>query len=166
MKLQEPFPELTHLLLRSNRAVAALPDSFLGESAAHLRLLWLERIPFPNLPKLLLSATHLVSLRLDEIPHSGYISPDAMVTVLSTLASLRSLRLTFHSPRSRPDWASRRPPPKTRTVLPAVTHIRFEGVSEYLDDLVARIDAPRLNKLFISFFNQILFDTPQFIQFI
>jgi hypothetical protein len=31
---------------------------------------------------------------------------------------------------------------------------------------VARIDAPRLNDLFITFFHQIVFDTPQFIQFI
>jgi hypothetical protein len=35
-----------------------------------------------------------------------------------------------------------------------------------LDDLVADIDAPRLNILYIFFFNQIIFDTPQFIQFI
>ena len=164
--LQEPFPELTHLLLRSNGAVPVLPDSFLGGSASRLRLLWLERIPFPALPKLLLSATHLVSLRLHEIPHSGYISPEAIVATLSTLANLRSLSLKFLSPLSRPNWASRRPPPKTRIVLPALTHIRFEGVSEYLDNLVAPIDVPRLSKLFITFFNQILFDTPQFILFI
>jgi hypothetical protein len=35
-----------------------------------------------------------------------------------------------------------------------------------LEDLVAYIDAPRLNKLEVTFFNQIVFDTPQFIQFI
>jgi hypothetical protein len=35
-----------------------------------------------------------------------------------------------------------------------------------LDDLVAHIDAPRLNKLDITFFNDILFDTPQLIRFI
>jgi hypothetical protein len=42
----------------------------------------------------------------------------------------------------------------------------FRGVSEYLDDLVARIDSPLLDNLYITFFNQILFDTPQLIQFI
>jgi hypothetical protein len=31
---------------------------------------------------------------------------------------------------------------------------------------VALIDVPRLNKLHITFFNQIIFDTPQFIQFV
>jgi hypothetical protein len=31
---------------------------------------------------------------------------------------------------------------------------------------VARIDAPQLSKLDVTFFNAIIFDTPQFIQFI
>jgi hypothetical protein len=35
-----------------------------------------------------------------------------------------------------------------------------------LDDLVACIDAPQLNKLEISFFNDIVFDTPQLVRFI
>jgi hypothetical protein len=35
-----------------------------------------------------------------------------------------------------------------------------------LDNLVARIDVPRLEELTITFFNQIIFDTPQVIQFI
>jgi hypothetical protein len=35
-----------------------------------------------------------------------------------------------------------------------------------LDNLVARIDAPLLKRLGITFFNQILFDTPQLVQFI
>ncbi len=43
--------------------------------------------------------------------------------------------------------------------------ISFKGVSEYLEDLLARIDAPRLYRLWITFFNAINFDTPQLIQF-
>ena len=163
--MQEPFPELTHLLLRSTNPLPALPDSFLGGSAPRLRHLWLTHILSPSLPKLLLSATHLVSLRLEQIPYSEYISPEAMVIALSTSTSLRSLILIFHYTRSRPDWTNRRPPPPTRTVLHALKRISFEGVSEYLDDLFARIDAPRLETLFI-FFVKILSDTPQFIQFI
>jgi hypothetical protein len=45
-------------------------------------------------------------------------------------------------------------------------YFSFNGVSEYLDNLVARIDAPRLKDLDITFFNQIVFDTPRLIQFI
>ena len=161
--MQEPFPELTNLQMWSyEETVPIVPDSFLGRSAPRLRHLQLSRIPFPGLPKLLLSATNLVVLQLWNIPHSGYISPDA----LSSLTSLQILELRFRSPRSHPDQASRLPPPSTRTVLPALTKIGFKGVCEYLDDLVALIDAPQLNKLCITFFNDVIFDAPRFIQFI
>jgi hypothetical protein len=165
--MQVPFPELTVMELRmSNKAVAVLPDSFLGGSAPRLESLKLDGIPFPGLAKLLLSATHLVDLHLEDIPHSGYISPEEMVTALSMLSSLTSLMLYFRSPRSCPDQASRRPPPSTRTVLPVFSTFRFKGASEYLEDLVICVDAPQLNALSVTFFNDIAFDTPQFIQFI
>jgi hypothetical protein len=142
-----------------------LPDSFLGGSARRLRSLSLDRITFPNLPKLLLSATHLVDLQLHDIPHSGYFSPEALVTSLSTLPSFRLLHLEFESHRSRPILESRRPP-ATRSLLPVLNTLRFHGNSKYLDDLVAHIDAPRLNKLDVTFFKQNAFDTVQLIQFI
>jgi hypothetical protein len=96
--MQEPFPELTHLKLHSSRhdeTVPALPGSFLGGSAPRLQELKLDRVPFPGLPKLLLSTTYLVTLHLEIIPHSGYISPEAMVTCLSVLGSLEDLCLFF-----------------------------------------------------------------------
>ena len=165
--MQVPFPELTYLLLRSSDGmVSILPDSFLGGSAPRLQHLELIRIPFPDLPNLLFSATHLVDLHLQKIPYSGYISPEAMVTAISTLNGLQSLCLEFESPRSHPNWANQRPPPPTRSVLPALTRLSFKGVTEYLEDLVARIDAPGLKKLKVTFFNQIVFDTPHFVRFI
>ena len=164
--MQQPFPELTYLDLYSYETVAVVPDSFLGGSAPRLEYLYIFGIPFPGLPKLLLSATHLVTLRLYNIPHSGYISPDGMAATLSTLTSLSHLSLGFKSPRSCPDQASRGPPLKTRSVLPVLTYFEFKGVSEYLEDLVACTDAPQLNRSSITFFNDIVFDTPQFMQFI
>ena len=165
--MQEPFPELTFLRLQSYEdTLPVVPDSFLGGSAPRLQKLMLDRIPFPGLPKLLLSATHLDNVQLSRIPHSGYISPDAVVTALSTLTSLKSFRLEFQSPLSHPDLESRRLLPSTRTVLPVLTHFSFKGVCDYLDVFVARIGAPRLDVLSISFFNDIVFDASQFIQFI
>jgi hypothetical protein len=79
--MQEPFPALTLLTLgfgvHRNRPNLApeLPDGFL---APRLRYLDLKSIPFPTLPKLLLSATDLVHLTLRGIPHSGYFSPEAI----------------------------------------------------------------------------------------
>ena len=159
-----PFPELTYLWLGSNdKMERVLPDSFLGGSAPRLQYLYFHGIPFPGLPNLLLSTTHLITLWLEDIPHSGYPSPEAMVAALSTLNNLKQLWLEFQSPLSRPE---RRPPPPTRFVHPALTEFQFKGASEYLEDFVARFGAPRLGKLEITFFNQIIFDMPQFIQFI
>jgi hypothetical protein len=171
--MQQPFPALTDLKfgwneqwLLADETPPVVPDSFLGGSAPHLQHLLLECIPFPGLPNLLLSATGLVSLHIWKIPHSGYISPEAMVHCLSTLTRLERLSLGFESPPSRPIRESRRPHPPTRSALPALTYLRFEGVSEYLEDLVARIDVPLLEGLEIMFFHQLIFDTPQLVQFL
>jgi len=82
---QEPFPALEALTLFGARAETApvIPDSFLGGSAPHLQILLLEHIQFSGLSKFLISATHLDDLHLGSIPHSGYISPEAMATCLS-----------------------------------------------------------------------------------
>jgi hypothetical protein len=163
--MQEPFPRLTYMRLWSYGDVV-LRDSFMDGSAPRLRFLELNGVPFPGLPKLLLSATHLVGLFLNRIPRSGYISPEAMVTALSALTSLESFILEFQFPRSYPGRATQRPPLLTRSVLSTPTYFHFKGDSEYLDDLVALIDTPLLSDLEITFFNQIVFDTPQLIQFI
>jgi hypothetical protein len=166
--MQGTFPALIFLQLETlnvEDTTPVLPDSFLGGSAPHLRRLWLGGIsfPFPGLRRLPLSAPNLVFLSLRRIPHSGYLSLEAMVTCLSALTRLQRLDIGFKSPRSRPPRGVRYP---ARSVLPALVQLRFIGASEYLEDLVARIDAPLLNHLHIKFFHQLIFDTPQLAQFI
>ncbi|KAI0283861.1 hypothetical protein BC826DRAFT_1058078, partial [Russula brevipes] len=73
----------------------------------------LMHVPFPHLTHLHLESSNIMS---SDIPHSGYISPEAMVTCLSQLTKLRILCLSFQSPRSRPDQPS--PPPPTRASSP------------------------------------------------
>ena len=167
--MQVPFPALTDLALLCHQGGAApvIPDNFLGGSAPCLRFFEIHSVSFPGTPGLLLSSTHLVELHLVNIPHSGYISSEAMATCLSVLTRLRILHLESLPFRSRPDRGSRRPPPITRSNLPNLTWLWFKGASEYLDDLVAQIDAPRLHHLFITFpIGQMNFDTPNLVQFI
>jgi len=170
--IQKPFPELTDLHLgiyrsRDDGPGPTLPDSFLGGTAPRLRSLKLDNVPFLGLPKLLLSSTHLVFLGLYGISRSTYISPEVTATCLSALTNLEFLQLHFRDPQPRPALDIRRPPPPlTRSILPRLTMILFKGASEYLDDILARVDAPRLNELEIVFFNEIIFDTPQLFQFI
>ena len=171
--MQEQFPTLIHLFISVNRLDSILsrsgppilPDGFLVGSAPRLQSLRLRCIAFPTLPKLLLSATDLVHLELWNTPHSGYLSPQAIVTGLAVLANLESFTIGFESPRSRPIRGSRSPPPPTRTVVPALTRFAFKGVSEWLEDLVARINVPLLNSVFITLFHQLIFDIPELGQF-
>ena len=163
--MEESFPMLTDLALHAMPGAPVLTDSFLGGSVPGLQSLRLTSVPFPGIPALFIpTATHLVSLELWDVPHSGYISPSAMATCLSALTRLEELHLGFRSPRSRPDRANQRPPPQARQILPALSKLQFKGVSEYFEDLVAQIDAPLLNDVWIVFLHQLVFDTPQLLQ--
>jgi hypothetical protein len=172
--MQESFPqlEILHIAIgvQTDETVPALPITFLGGSAPCLRSLHLDRISFPTLPRLLSSCNNLLNLVLSQIPHSGYISPEAMVTSMSALTRLSSLFISSDPPASFPDWTTQRqrppPPPLTRTVLPALTVFWFIGISEYLEDLVARINAPLLNAVDITLFKQHGIHTQQLGQFI
>ena len=165
--MQVPFPELTELRLCSyGEMLPVIPDTFLDGSAPRLRIFDLYGIPFPGLPKLLLSASHLVELWLNDIPHSGYISPEAMVTLISVLSSLRLLSLGFRTPLSRPNLETQSLSPPKRSILPALHTFHFKGVTEYLEELVSFIDTPQLEDMDIIFSNQIDFDCPRLIQFL
>jgi hypothetical protein len=172
--MKEPFPVLTQVGLHfesagSSDSAPTLSNGFLGGSAEQLRSLELYEDSFPELPKLLLSATQLVTLRLRRTPYSAYISPEAMVACLSALTSLETFDLGFISDEESFLYLrleSGCPPPPTHTVLPALTHFEFTGVGGYLDDLVARIAVPRLFHLSITFFPTTFSDTPHLEQFI
>ena len=161
---RKPFPGLTRLELMSYGDKApVLDEEFLGGSAPHLREIFLFSIAFPAFPKLALSCSSLSALVLSQIPIAGYISPEAMATCLATLPNLRYLSIGFRSPQSRPDRIGL--PPSTRVVLPVLEHFEFEGVSEYLEDLVAGIDTPNPVRLTIHLFMEFMV-IPQLSKFI
>ena len=163
--LHEPLPVLTNFSLNSDDdSVPVLPETFLGGSAPRLRSFWLRNIPFPSFPKFILCFPHIVHLRLDVIPNSGYISPEVMVTSLAALSHLEIVSIGFRSPPSHLLQISR--PHLTRRALPSLSRLEFSGVSEYFEDFVARIDAPRLAGLVITFFMDLVFDIPQLRNFI
>ena len=148
--MQKPFPVLKTLYIHlTDGTEPLLPGEFLGGSAPRLQEIYLEGVPFLALPTLLLSTSDLVRLYLCCIPQSGHISPEAMVVGLAALPRLRLFVIMFQSASPRPDQVH--PPPITRTVLPALTHFEFEGANEYVEDFVARIDAPQLNRIYIEY---------------
>lgn len=162
----QPFPELTSLALRSSDGTTfVLPNSFLGGSAPRLRSIYLNNIAFPALRRLLVSLVNLVHLHVWDNPPSSYISPEAMIPCLVAMTRLESLHVGFRSPRSPSGGPGRRPPP-TRTILPALSHFEFHGGCEYLEDIVARINAPLVRIVRLKLFNQIIFNISQLPQFI
>jgi hypothetical protein len=151
--MQEPFPVLTQLCMRSDdEGIPVLTAEFLGGSAPHLQEIALHRITFPALPTLLLSTSDLVTLYLLDIPIPGYISPERMVEGLAALPKLKEFAILYENIASSPDRIH--PPPVTRPILPALTKFLFKGAFKYLEDLVARIDTPQLGGVHIIYLYQ------------
>jgi len=160
----QQFVALTYLHLHSaEKPTLVLPEVFLGGSASRLRSFDLYGIAFPSLPKFIFSS-NLVYLSLKKIPTSGYISPEAMAAFLAPLSNLKTFSIGFSSPRPRPSHSIT--PPLARVVLPALTFLSSQGVSEYFEDLIFRIDTPALDFVDIDFFMDLDFHIPQLNQLI
>ena len=160
--ITEPFFELEEMALMSQDDIPmTLPSTF--RCGPRLRTLHSTKIVFPSFPQLLLPCQGLVDLQLHEIPSSGYFSPEEFASVLSEMTHLRTLSLHF---LSRRNYLRLPPPPDDRVVLPALTCLKYRGTSRYLGSFVARIDAPRLGDIDITFFSQATMDASQLGQFI
>ena len=164
--LRASFPILQRLQLRSQETLKPLPipDGFLGGSTPLLRDIHLIRAVSPTLPVLLLSAQALVSLQLDEIPSSGYFSPEALANSLSGMAQLNTLKIRFLPPNAHE--RSLDASLINRAILPALIEFEFKGNCEYVEDLVSRIDAPALGQISITFIEQPTFGIPRLARFI
>jgi len=168
--MQDPFPALEYLQLGSRDLMESLvlPSGFLGGFTPRLRHIDLDGTPFPALPLLLLSATDLAYLRLYEIPNTGYFSPEALVAGLNAKSDLKFLEIHFLHPTSDLGLESPRPRPNspTRVLLPALTEFQFRGDNAYLENLIASIDAPNIERFGIKLFEQRTFELPQLAEFI
>jgi len=166
--MQQPFPALTRFHFAFHNDIEA-EIVFLARSSPQQRpqrrLFNSLKTTFVGFPKFFLSATCLTTLSLLGLPSAQhYFSPEMMVTYLTTLPILKefSVGFSWQPSESRPDPS---PPTnllsQTPVVLPALTFFRFEGVSEYLEDFVARIDTPLLDNVDIVFFVHHIFHVQQ-----
>ena len=163
--MQKPFPVLRHLKLHVVvvRKQAVLPSGFLGGSAPSLQRVLLSGIRFPKLPKFLLSSRDLVHLQLDDIHATHYISPEAMVASLSVLTKLKTLHINLHFPiEQRTTHLDH----LLQTVLPALAELNVVGSSEYLEDLLALLDAPQLDDIRMDLYQLHSLHLPQLSLFI
>jgi hypothetical protein len=163
--ISEPFSQLEELALLSQDDMhLTLPTTF--RWGPLLRALHWTRIAFSSFPHLILPSQDLVDLQLHEIPSIGYFSPEQFADAVSGMTHLRILSLHFLSYPPRRNFV--RLPPQTgeRPVLPSLTCLKYRGTSKYLDSFVARIDAPHLGDIDITFFFQPTMDASQLGRFV
>src|SRR6266702_3165667 len=163
--IEEPFPELEDLVLVCRNGLPLpFPRNF--RWGTRLRSLRLTGISFPALPQLLSSSPDLVDLQLHEIFNFQNLSPQTFASALSGMTRLRSLSLHFRSFVLRPSFIDVPPLSGECVVLPALTHLKFRGTSDYLNSFVDIIDAPHLGDIEITFFYQPTIDVSPLRQFI
>ena len=155
--MDEPFQILEHLSLSSTGQDASLvlPKTLL---APNLRYLTLHGVNFSSELSLLSSTVSLVTLSLENIWDLGYFLPGNLITRLRYLRQLEELSICFSIPL--PNSGALLDGIKTPVTLPKLKHFTFRGVTDHLEDLVAHIRAPILERLNITLFDQDVFALP------
>ena len=155
------FPRLGDFSLFSTtieEAYTIFPETLLAPNLRHLAL---HDIALPRGLPLLSSAIALSTLSLTHIRASCYFSPRDLVSQLRGLPHLEELSIGFATPRA--ELRTIRVPPVT---LPTLKRLTFRGVGDYLDNLVAQINAPLLERLSLTLFFQLDFVLVNLTKFI
>lgn len=102
--MQVPFLVLSHLEIDPyDGSVSVLSARFLGGSAPCLQKVTLVGEPYPSLLTLFLPVSDLVTVELQRISLTGYISPEETVVGLAALLRLQTFLLGFKLATSCPD---------------------------------------------------------------
>jgi hypothetical protein len=166
--MDEEYPILEYLVIalqkEDNSATLTFPGTL---QAPHLRHLALQGFALPVRSRLLTSAMGLVTLYLVMVHPSTYFYPNTLLQWISRMPQLETLVVGFKFPVPSRDVERQltHTPIMTTVILPNLHWIGFRGVSTYLEALVRRITAPRLEKLEIAFYNQLMFSVPRLLQF-
>jgi hypothetical protein len=162
------YPVLEYLVMENPREfrkkTLMLPETF---HAPRLRHLLLFGFALPMGSRLLTTAVGLVMLALGVAHRSAYFQPNTLLQWLSLMPQLEKLLIVFAGPDSDRDLGRQltHTPAMTRISLPNLSWIEFQGVSDYMEAVVRRIVTPRLEKLYIQFFERLPFSVPCLLQF-
>jgi hypothetical protein len=167
--LYKTFPILEHLYLSLSFTglgdkMLVLPRTFMAPNLRHLVLLGIR---VPKRLQLLSTTLSLVTLKLSKIQASGYFRPRLLAARLESLLQLEELSIEFSVPIPRPSaegpLLGKQGSPVMLSNLKIFT---FRGVSAYLERLVCQIRTPILERMDITFFNQIAFRLPHLSHFL
>jgi hypothetical protein len=166
--MNEEYPILEYLVImlpiEDNSATLTFPETF---QAPHLCHLALGGFALPIGSRLLTTAVGLVTLSLFMANPSTYFHPNTLLQWISLMPQLETLVISFFFAVLNRDVERQltHAPIMTPVILPDLHWFLFQGVSTYLEALVHRITAPRLEDLEIDFFNQLTFSVPRLLQF-
>ena len=162
--MDDEYQNLEYLIImhrdKDNNVVSVFPETL---QAPHLRHVALKGFALPMGSRFLTTAVGLVTLCLGMDNLSTYFHPNTLLQWLSFMPELQTLLFTFSIPVPNHDvrWQLAHTPITTPVTLPNLRHLTFQGVSTYLEALVHRVTAPRLEKLEIIFFAQLTFFVPR-----
>jgi hypothetical protein len=169
MAIEEEYSILEYLIIKlldTDQGTTLMFSETL--QAPRLRHLLLVCFPFSIGCPLLTTAAGLVRLRLTIDHPSTYFHPNALLQWVSLMPQLEMLSVyfKFSIPNRDVERQLAHMPIIAPVTLPNLRHFEFCGVSSYLETVVHRLTTPRLNKLQITFFNQLTFSVPCLLQFI
>ena len=166
------FPILEYVLISNRQFIRPLidlipnlkfPETF---RAPHLRRLLVDNFATPIESPQLMSMRSLVTLRLTSIPSSGYFHPNALLQRLSLMPQLETLGVAFYGYNPRRDAQRNllRSPIRTRVTLPNLHWFMFQGTNAYLEALLPWLTVPLLERLYVLFFNRMMYSIPHLQQ--
>jgi hypothetical protein len=168
MAIDEEFPILEYLILdhfAKNSTALMLPETLQAPNLHHLTLVGFV---CPTRTRLHPTAVGLVTLCLVILHPSAYFQPNILLQWISFMPQLESLDIAFTFPVPYSDFEREiaHMPITTHITLPNLRLFWFRGVSAYLEAVVCRITAPRLEILQIQLFKQLTFSVPRLRQFL
>jgi hypothetical protein len=164
--LDGPFSTLEYLSLSytpRGEPSLVLPETFV---ALNLRYLNLVGIDILEELRFLTSTASLVTLVLSNIRPSGYFTPSLLAARLQSLPQLENFSIGFDI--VLPGLSEQTEPLSNRgatVTLPNLKHLVYQGVSTYLECLVAQIRTPLLERLEITLFDVTAFQLPHLSHF-
>ena len=167
--MDNEYPILEYLIIsgpfQDESSISQIPETL---QAPNLRHLMLYGFALPMGSRLLTTAVGLVTLCLQMHHPSTYFHPNTLLRWLSFMPQLETLAVYFSFPVSNRDVERQlsQTPITTPITFPNLHCFQFRGVGTYLEALVHRITTPRLERLQIGFFNQLMFSVTRLLQFI
>ena len=170
--MDDEYPILQYLIIwnPAEGNLDQIPALIFPETlqAPHLCHLLEFGFALPIGSRLLMNAVGLVTLGLFMDHPSTYFQPDTLLHWLSFMPQLETLLISFDFPvpNHEVEWLLAHTPIPTPNALPNLLVFKFKGVTSYLEALVHRINAPRLEKLELEFFNQLMYSFPCLLRFL